>query len=129
MRSLSVHLMKWIVTMPSEPLPIYKTPTAERKIIEIAKWSAKKWGRKIASDYLNKIEKIISLVASGLLPTQNNSEFSDRFTFCLAQQHYIFFEIHKDKLIIATVFHTAMNIKERISDERLRLGKEIKRIK
>lgn len=115
--------------MPDKPLPIYKTPTAERKIIEIVKWSATKWGRKTARNYLNKIENIINLVASGLLPTKKSSEFSDRFTFCLAQQHYIFFEIHKDKLIIATVFHTAMNIKERISEEQLLVGQEIRRIK
>jgi len=114
--------------MPSKSLPIYKTPTAERKIIEIAKWSAAKWGRKIARDYLDNIERIIKLVASGLLPTKKNSEFSERFTYCLAQQHYIFFEFHKDKLIIATLFYTAMHIKERISEEQLGLGQEIMRI-
>lgn len=114
--------------MKNKPLPIVKTPTAERKIIEIAKWSARKWGRKVVRDYLDRIEKIINLVASGLLPTKKNSEFSERFTYCLAQQHYIFFEIHKDKLIIATLFHTAMHIKERISEEQLGLGQEIMRI-
>jgi len=111
--------------MLDKPLPIYKTRTAEQKIIEIAKWSAKKWGRDTARDYLNNIERIINLVAAGLLPTQSNSEFSDRFTFCITKQHYIFFEIRDDKLIIATLFHTAMAIKERISEEQLRLEQEI----
>lgn len=120
--------MKWIVNVPDKPLPIYKTPTAEKKIIEIAKWSATKWGRKTARDYLNNIDRIINLVASGLLPTKKNSEFSERFTYCLAEQHYLFFEIHEDKLIIATLFHTAMHIKERINDEQLVLQQEIRRI-
>ena len=115
--------------MVNKPLPIVKTPTAEKKIIEIAKWSAKKWGKKTARDYLANIERIINLVTSRLLPTQKNSEFSDRLTFCLVQQHYIFFEIRKDKLIIATLFHTAMAIKDRISREQLGLGQEIKNIK
>ncbi|MDQ7073550.1 MAG: hypothetical protein Q9N32_09050 [Gammaproteobacteria bacterium] len=61
-----------------------------------------------------------------LLPTQKNSEFSERFTFCLAQQHYIFFEIHKDKLIIATLFHTAIHIKERIREEQSEVAQEIR---
>jgi len=113
------------VKMLGKPLPTYKTPTAEKKIIEIAKWSASKWGKKIARDYLNNIDKVINLVALELLPTQKDSEFSDRFTFCLVEQHYIFFEIHKDKLIIATLFHTAMNIKERVIDEQLALRQEI----
>lgn len=56
--------------MPSKRLRILKTSTAEKKIIEIAKWSAKKWGRKTARDYLSNIERIINGVASGLLPTQ-----------------------------------------------------------
>jgi len=34
--------------MKNKPLPIFKTPTAERKIIEIAKWSARKRGKTIA---------------------------------------------------------------------------------
>jgi plasmid stabilization system protein ParE len=114
--------------MANKSLPIYKTPTAEKKIIEIAKWSVKKWGKKTARDYLSNIERIINLVASSLLPTQKNSEFSDKFTFCLAQQHYIFFEMREDKLIIATLFHTAMAIKDRVSEEQLGLGQEIKRI-
>jgi len=115
--------------MKNKPLPIFKTPTAERKIIDIAKWSARKWGKTIARDYLNNIEKVIHLVASGLLPTQKNNEFSKRFTYYLAEQHYVFFEIHKDKLIIATLFHTAMNIKERIIEERLDVRQEIKEMK
>ena len=115
--------------MKNKPLPIFKTPTAERKIIEIVKWSARKWGKTIARNYLNNIEKAIHLVASGLLPTQKNDEFSKRFTYCLAEQHYVFFEIQKDKLIIATLFHTAMNIKERIIEERLDVKQEIKGMK
>jgi len=115
--------------MQNKPLPIFKTPTAEKKIIEMAKWSARKWGKTIARNYLNNIEKAIHLVASGLLPTQKNNEFSERFTYCLAEQHYVFFEIHKNKLIIATLFHTAMNIKERIIEEQLEVRQEIKGIK
>jgi len=57
------------VKMPNKPLLVYKTPTAEQKIIEIAKWSARKWGREIARNYLNNIDRIINLVALGLLPT------------------------------------------------------------
>ncbi len=39
------------------PLPVYKTPIAERKIIEIAQWSVKKWGKKTAREYLANLEK------------------------------------------------------------------------
>jgi len=107
--------------MTGNPLPVYKILAAEKKIIDIAKWSANKWGKEAARHYLGNIERIINLVATGLLPTEKKSEFSERFTFCLAQQHYIFFEIRGDKLIIATLFHTAMAIKGRINEEQLGL--------
>ncbi len=111
--------------MTYKALPIYKTPTAEKKIIKIVKWSAQKWRRKTAIDYLKRLNKTIDLVASGMLPTQKNNDFSSRFSFCQAEQHYMFFEIRHDKLIIATLFHTAMHIKERIRDEQLGLQQEI----
>ncbi len=72
------------------PLPVYKTLIAERKIIEIAQWSVRKWGKKTAREYMANLEKIINLVASGELPCQKNPEFSTRFSYCLARQHYIF---------------------------------------
>ena len=117
--------MNWIATVSKKkPLLIYKTPTAERKIIEILKWSARKWGKKTAVEYIAHIEKIITLVASGELPYQNNLEFSTRFSYCMSKSHYIFFEIQEDKLIIATIFHTSMHIKERMSEEMSYLNHE-----
>jgi plasmid stabilization system protein ParE len=105
--------------------PVYKTPTAERKIIEIIKWSAKKWGEKTARDYISNIEKVINSVASGELPCQKNPEFSTRFSYCKAKRHYIFFEHKDDKLIVATIFHTSMKIKDRITEETLSTNHEI----
>ena len=110
------------------PLPVYKTPIAERKIIEIARWSVKKWGKKTAREYLANLDKIINLVASGDLPCQKNPEFSTRFSYYLAKQHYIFFEFQDNKLIVVTIFHTAMHIKERMYEEKLLIQHEIKDI-
>lgn len=115
--------------MQKKALPIYKTAVAEKKLIEIAKWSAKKWGQKVALHYLEQFNKAINLVALGLLPTKKNKELSTRFSYCLVGQHYIFFEIQQDKLIIATLFHTAMHVKERFKEERMELSQELIRFK
>lgn len=114
--------------MPEKCLLVYKTPTAERKIIEIIKWSAGKWGKKTAREYINHIEEIINLVASGELPCQKNNEFSTRFSYCVSKSHYIFFDFQDDKLIVATIFHTAMHVKERLSEEISYLHHEIRNI-
>jgi len=106
-------------------LYIYKTPTAERKLIDIIKWSVKKWGKKTTSEYMERINKTINLVASGELPCNKNIEFSQRFSYVTCQSHYIFFEFKQDKLIVATLFYTAMHIRQRLNEEHFYLRHEI----
>ena len=52
--------------MAKKSLPIYKTPTAERKIIEIIKWSVRKWGEKTAREYIAGLEKVMNSVVQSL---------------------------------------------------------------
>jgi len=104
------------------------TPTAQRKLTDIAKWSARTWGKKTAREYMANLNTVIQSVADGSLPCQENPEFSTRFSYYLAKRHYIFFELHDDKVVIATVFHTAMHIKERLKEESLSINKEISNI-
>ena len=108
--------------MSNKSLHIYTTPTAERKIKEIFRFSVKKWGKEIAKEYAFELEKIIKSIASGDLETRINKEFSTRFSYYRAKKHYIFFEVQDDKLIVVTIFHVAMDIKNRLTDE-IRSGK------
>ena len=101
----------------NKPLDIYKTPTAERKIKEIIKFSAQKWGKETAKKYAFEIERAIKSVAEGKIKTKINKEFSSRFSYYISKRHYIFFEIKKDKLIVVTLFHTVMDIKNRLTEE------------
>jgi len=114
------------MTVPKAVLKVYKTPTAERKLIEIIKWSLRKWGKETTVKYMDKINHTVNLVASGELPCMNNTEFSERFSYITCQSHYIFFEFKENKLIVVTLFHTAMHIKERINEETFNLKHEIK---
>jgi plasmid stabilization system protein ParE len=113
--------------MPRKSLFIYKTPTAERKIKAIIKWSTKEWNKKTAIKYSMSIEKVIKSVAEGRISTKINPEFSTRFSYYTAKRHYIFFEIQQDKLIVVTIFHTSMNVKKRISEEISRINYEVKK--
>jgi plasmid stabilization system protein ParE len=103
--------------MPKQPLHIYKTPTADRKIKEIIKFSVQKWGKSTAKNYALDLEKTIRSIASGKLKTKINKEFSTRFSYYRVNKHYIFFEIQNDKLIVVTLFHVAMDIQNRLTDE------------
>lgn len=110
------------------PRPIFNTPTTEKKIIEIVQYSAKKWGEKTAREYSAQIEKVIESVAAGKTRTKKRSEFSTRFSYCTARRHYIFFEFQENKLIVATIFHTAMHVKERMRVEMPTIEREIDKI-
>jgi len=77
---------------------------------------------------MTNLNKVIYSVADGSFPCQENPEFSTRFSYYLAKRHYIFFEFHDDKIVVATLFHTAMHIKERMKEENLSINKEINNI-
>lgn len=110
-------------------LSVYKTPTAERKLIEIIKFSVRKWGKETTIEYIDQIDNIINSVACGDLPCQTNPDFSLRFSYYMCKRHYIFFEFKKDKLIVVSLFHTAMDIKKRLNDELTNLNPEIRNIR
>ena len=101
--------------MPKSVLNVFKTRTAERKLIEIIKWSVRKWGKETTIKYMDKINHSINLVASGELPCMNNAEFSLRFPYIICQSHYVFLEFKEDKLLVVTLFHTAMHIRARLT--------------
>lgn len=115
--------------MATDKLKVWKTPTAHAKIKNIYAYTRKKWGRSQAHKYISMLEKTIKRVASGKVPIRKNPEFSTRFTYCIAKRHYIFFEHQKDKLIVVTIFHTAMSIKDQIAEEMLVIDHEINKIK
>ena len=104
---------------------IFVTPTAERRLKGIIRFSAHKWGEEIARNYALSIQSKIDAVASGELKTKINPDFSDRFSYCLAKRHYIFFELKEEKLIVVTLFHTAMSVKKRMEEESFLLREEV----
>jgi plasmid stabilization system protein ParE len=113
----------------SKKVPLtYNTPTTDRKIVEIVKWTALKWDKQTARKYSAMLKQTIKSVAEGITPTRINREFSTRFSYCTAKRHYIFFEHQKDKLIVATIFHTAMSVKDRMAEEMPVIGREINEI-
>ncbi len=114
--------------MTTNKLAVLKTPTARAKLKEIYVYSRHKWGKGQAQKYLAMLEKTIESVAAGETPTKKRPEFSTRFSYCTAGRHYIFFEFQENKCIVATIFHTAMHVKERMREEMPTIEREIDKI-
>ncbi len=115
--------------MSTDRLKVWKTPTARAKLKKIYAYTRKKWDRDQARKYISMLEETIERVAVGEVSIRKNPEFSTRFSCCIAKRHYIFFEHQKDKLIVATIFHTAMSVKDRMAKEMPVISREINEIK
>ena len=109
-------------------LKVWQTPTARRKLKEIYRYSCKKWGREVAKEYLADMAQAIKKAATEAGGKKKNAEFSTRFSYSLARRHYIFFEVREDKLVVATIFHTAMQVKERLVEESAVIDREIDKL-
>lgn len=109
-------------------LAVWKTPTTRAKLKEIYVYSRRKWGKGQAKKYLAMLDITIESVAAGKTRSKKRSEFSTRFSYCTARRHYIFFEFQENKLIVATIFHTAMHVKERMRVEMPTIEREIDKI-
>jgi plasmid stabilization system protein ParE len=107
---------------------VWRTATADRKLKEIYVFSLKKWGKKIAADYLLDLEGSMQAVASGSKHAKMNPNFSTRFSYITYKKHHIFFEFVIDKLIVVTLSHVAMSVTERLEAEGSGLIREIKQL-
>jgi len=112
----------------TEIIKIWTTPTARAKIRQIYNYSCDRWNEETAKKYLAGLEEVIKSVAKGRTATKINREFSTRFSYCTAKRHYIFFEHQKDKLIVASIFHTSMDVQDRMTEEMTAIDREINAI-
>lgn len=112
--------------MNSKKLEIWITPTAKTKLKDIYNYSRNKWGRAAAQKYMLSLETTILKVASNEKPIQINPNFGTRFSYCTCKSHYIFFQVKKDKLIVASIFHSQMSVKERLAEEMPKIGREVR---
>ncbi len=109
----------------AKPLKVRRTLIASAKLEEIYEYSCNHWGETVAEKYLMDIEAVIQQAALDRGGLKRNPQYSARFTYSPARRHLIFFDVKKDTLFVATVFHGVMNIKERLEEEMAIIQREI----
>ena len=114
--------------MNSNKLTVWKTPTATLKLKEIYSFTRSRWGQDQAKRYLMMLEQTIQDIAIGTKSTSINAKFSTRFSYYTVKKYHLFFEYRDDKLILATVFHTARQVKDRMDEELPKIQREIEKI-
>ena len=101
----------------AKSLKVRRTLIASAKLEEIYEYSSYHWGESVAEKYLIDIEAVIQQAALDHGGLKRNPQFSTRFTYSPARRHLIFFDVRKNTLFVATVFHGVMDIKEKLAEE------------
>ncbi len=113
----------------AKSLKVRRTLIASAKLEEIYEYSCNHWGETVAEKYLMDIEAVIQQAALDRGGLKRNPQYNTRFTYSPARRHLIFFDVKKDTLFVATVFHGVMDIKERLAEEMAIIQREIDEIK
>jgi len=83
-------------------MQVYITPRAERNFDSIADYINQKWGEKTAKEFVQKIDKIFTLLKD--YPLMGQIENNDIRGFQLSRQTRILYRIRDNKIIILSFF-------------------------
>lgn len=90
---------------------------AEKDLLEIGRYTARRWGLEQAERYLSILEQHFQLICSDSTHVRQFVEHRDDIFFSRCQHHYIFFARGKDSgVLILAVFHKNMNLMSRLKD-------------
>ncbi len=109
----------------TKQLKVRRTLTASVKLEELYDYSCEQWGTAVGRKYLQDIETVIQQAAIDRGGLKRNPRYSTRFTYSPARRHLIFFDAKQDTLFVASVFHGAMDIKNRLAEEMADIQREI----
>ena len=104
---------------------IYITDRAALEIDGIEKYSRKQWGKRVADEYINNIEKALELLkeAPGLLLPK--PDFSKHLKFYSTGKRTLVFEVIGDYIYLVTIKYSGMNLEERMTELEPTLRKEV----
>ncbi len=84
------------------------TPDAQSDLVEIRRYTLKKWGHSQSQKYLSELRRTIRLLAeTPNLGKQRSDVASDVFSFPYVS-HVIYYVIHAHELIVFGVLHKRM---------------------
>ena len=106
-------------------LKVRRTLSASAKLEELYDYSCEHWGTAVGRKYLQDIETAIQQAAIDRGGLKRNPQFSTRFTYAPVRRHLVFFDVKQNTLFVATVFHGAMDIKNRLAEEMGDIQREI----
>ena len=96
---------------------MHLTNRALRDIANIESYSLKKFGERVASQYIGKLEAGIGRISDNAELLREESLFHKSLKFYRIEQHLLVCETAiEDKIIILTLMHASMDIPSRLAE-------------
>lgn len=97
-------------------------PAAVADLLDIARYSRRKWGKQQAIRYRDQLEQCFDALAQGKARAQKLPKVGANFVVLRCQRHCIFARLHEDRPVtIEAILHEKMDLIVRLA-ERLRLA-------
>lgn len=104
---------------------VHLTNGALRDIAKIERYSLEKFGERVASQYIGKLEAGIGRISDNAELLREESLFHESLKFYRVEQHLLVCETAiVDKIIILTQMHASMDIPSRLAELEPKLSME-----
>ena len=104
---------------------MHLTNRALRDIANIERYSLEKFGERVASQYIDKLEAGIGRISDNAELLREESLFHESLKFYRIEQHLLVCETAiVDKIIILTLMHASMDIPSRLAELEPKLSME-----
>ena len=90
-------------------------PAAEDDLVDIWKYTAKKWGREQAARYHHQLETCFDRIAPGRISAKSIAGIPKNLRSVRCQHHYVFF-IPGDPVIVIAILHEKMDFLSRLAN-------------
>ncbi len=95
-------------------------------IASIEAYSLEKFGERVASEYISKLEAGISRISDNAEILREETLFHESLKFYRIEQHLLVCETGiEDKIIILTLLHASMDIPSRLAELEIKLPIEV----
>ena len=98
-------------------LSLHLTNRALEDINAIALWSKEKFGKKVAGDYVGKIEAALSRILTNPNLIRSQPKFHSTLQFYRIERHVLVCETAvENRIIVLTVVHESMDLLSRLAE-------------
>jgi len=85
-------------------------------LAEIRRYSTLNWGKRVARDYISRIEEALSLIKKNPEILWHEEVFHASLQFYRMKNHLLVFDVQDYDIILLTVLHSSMDIPARLAE-------------